>query len=200
MKLNFETWFNFHEASRKSLVRSMGKYIHGKFDRPVATLTAFRGDLTNPKTGEPLDDSEALKQNLNANRQLEKKLSQKGLSYYPVKGIGEEEDPNGGIKSVVELSYVVSPRNKSMKEKEFENHIRELLFSSWNPRHRQWGALIKFTNHGESFMLHVPDGGAKSPDDYIMSAMGDGARLRTTQPFYTQMSRGPMNRSYTVGA
>ena len=169
-------------AARDNLWRSMSKFINN--DKPAAILTAFRADFS-------------LKKNRSANSELEDMFNDRGLSFYPVDGVGEEEDEEGGLKPVVEESYIVQPIGE-MEPDTFVNHIRELLFSAHNPDHRQWGAVVKLPNE-PPWMLH--HGGSPShPGDYNPSPMTPNARIRSDEPYYTRLKKDRNgSKSFVVG-
>src|SRR3954452_7490682 len=89
-------------GARRSFKRSMGKFQPEVVDKPVAILTAFRGEV-------PLAD------NRRANAQLTDTLKRMNLGFFPVKGAGQEERRwlFGVFRYVVpasEESFLVQPR------------------------------------------------------------------------------------------
>lgn len=202
--MNFREWLTISEmAARRSLARTMGKF-QGKLkgvdhepalNRPVAILTAFRADFDIDK-------------NRAANKKLEQRLKDHGLSFYPVVGSGQE--PDTGVPYADEESYVVQPINKEMPEEEFVEIIRKLLLSptgGGDRSHAQWGAVVKLPSRPKAFLLHH-DGEATSTSDYDQEdKLGKFARPARGKPgtvidkgkeypakrdqFYTQMTKGP---------
>ncbi|MEX2561313.1 MAG: hypothetical protein WD403_15425, partial [Pirellulales bacterium] len=93
-----------NEVARRSLWRTLTKWgagqPEGRAKKPVAILTAFRGDYT-------------LAVNRQRNRALLQDLAASGLSHYPVKGEGQERQRFFlAFKLIVpttEESFVVHP-------------------------------------------------------------------------------------------
>ena len=181
MVLYFKNWINLNEmASRRSLLRTMLKFIDAS--KPAAILTAFRGKLFDD--GKLLGEKERLKRNRQANRHLQINLKQRKLSYFPVKGVGQEEDEFGGITHTNEESFVVQPI-ENMDEQQFLDHIREILFDPiGDPQHRQWGAVVKLPSLENGFLLHQTEKGANSPSDYTGVTEIGTARPATPDDIY----------------
>ena len=79
-----------HEmAARRSFARTLGKFGPQAVDRPVATLTAWRGELLDPK-GKPYPEATRRRLNDEANRKLVANVRRRGLSCFPVVGAGQE--------------------------------------------------------------------------------------------------------------
>jgi hypothetical protein len=195
---SFKHWLNLSEMSaRQSFSRTMGKFEQEKADRLYAIMTAWRGELKD-SAGNPVPEPVRIKMNDEANRKLMQQLSDRGLSFYPVIGAGQEEK-GGKVSMAKERSFVISPRHKEMKETEFLNHIRELLYNPTGEGgpgpfpHTQYGATVKLPSKDKAMILHYPDGTTPaSPRDYInMDPIGSSAVVRREEPFYTQMAQGP---------
>src|SRR5262249_27573370 len=108
-------------AARRSFHRSLGKFEPQFVDKPVAILTAWRGEV-------------ALADNRKANARLGADLQTSNLGFYPVKGAGQEERSwlFGRFLYVVpssEESFVVQPR-ADMSEGAFVSVIQGLLHST----------------------------------------------------------------------
>ncbi len=194
--MRLEEWLALHEmAARRSFARSLGKFLPQAVDRPVATLTAWRGELLDPE-GRPYPEAIRRKLNAEANRRLTANVRRRGLSYYPVIGAGQEEK-DGEVHMNKEVSLVVQSMGK-MSEAEFLNHIRQLLF---NPTaesgpgpfaHTQWGAAVKLPDMPQAFLFHLASESPTSPADYkIGENIGGTAGPRRGEPAYTQMKYGP---------
>src|SRR5262245_57424349 len=105
-------------AARRSLSRSIGKFEPQVVDRPVAIITAFRGE-------DPLDD------NRTRNRELVEDFKERNLGFYPVRGAGQEErlwlfGLVHYLVPSVEESFVVQPRD-DRPETDFVSAIQGLL-------------------------------------------------------------------------
>src|SRR3954464_2354530 len=106
--LRFEEWAAVNEmAARRSFNRTLGKYGPEVVTKPVATMTAWRGELLDP-SGRPYPETTRRKFNDEANRKLMANIRRRGLSCYPVVGAGQEEC-GGLIKMNREESLVVQP-------------------------------------------------------------------------------------------
>lgn len=194
--MRLEEWLAVNEmAARRSFARSLGKFLPQTVDKPVATLTAWRGELYGPE-GRPYPEAVRRKLNTEANLKLMTNIRRRRLSYYPVVGAGQEEK-DGEIRMNREVSLVVQPVGK-MSETEFLNHVRELLFnpSSEEGRgpfpHTQWGAAVKLPGMPEAFLFHQASDPPRSPTDYkIGEYIGGTAGPRKGEPAYTQMRLGP---------
>src|ERR1022692_1940832 len=111
--MKFKLFLN-EMAARSSLQRNLSKWS-GNISHSVAIITAFQNGSV------PLSV-------LVANRKLNKNMlvdvKQMGLSFYPVKGAGQEEkekdDGSKFIMSSEEESFVVQPREE-MTEEQFVN-------------------------------------------------------------------------------
>jgi hypothetical protein len=115
-------------AARRSFTRSMGKFQPQVVDKPVAILTAWRGDLTDP-AGQRYPEAVRRRLNDQANRKLMASIQQRGLSYYPVVGAGQEPNEQGVLSANKENSLVVQPISE-MDEMDFIDHIQQLLFNA----------------------------------------------------------------------
>src|SRR3954464_79321 len=95
--LRFEEWAAVNEmAARRSFNRTLGKYGPEVVGKPVATMTAWRGELLDP-SGIPYPEATRRKLNDEANRKLVANLTRRGLSSFPVVGAGQEADTLGEI-------------------------------------------------------------------------------------------------------
>lgn len=195
--LTFEEWAALNEAARRSFGRTLAKYGPEKVDKPVATMTAWRGELLDP-SGMPFPEAVRRRLNDEANRKLMANIRRRGMSYYPVVGAGQEADKLGDITVNKENSVIVQPVG-DMGEQEFLDQIRQLLFNPTGERgpgpfaHTQWGAGVKLPSFPEAFLLY--HGGEKpwGPEDYTaMEPLGRsaGPRLKR-EPAYSQMRYGP---------
>src|SRR5882672_6749209 len=105
--LTLVEWAALHEmAARRSFARSLGKFLPQAVDKPVATMTAWRGELLDPE-GRPYPETVRRKLNNEANLKLMANVRRRGLSYYPVVGAGQEEKDgvivvNKGVSLVVQ--------------------------------------------------------------------------------------------------
>src|SRR4051794_26808052 len=156
--MRLDEWLAFNEmAARRSFARSLGKFLPQAVDKPVATLTAWRGELLDPE-GRPYPEAARRKLNTEANLKLMANIRRRGLSYYPVIGAGQEEK-DGEIRMNKEASLVVQPVGK-MNEGEFLGHIRQLLFNPTGEEgrgpfpHTQWGAAVKLPDMPQGFLFH----------------------------------------------
>lgn len=194
--LSLEEWLAVNEmAARRSFARSLGKFLPQVVDRPVAILTAWRGELLDPK-GQPYPEPMRRKLNDEANLKLAANIRRRGFSCYPVVGAGQEER-DGEIRMNKENSFVVQPVGR-MSEDEFVENIRQLLFNPTGDqgrgpfRHTQWGAAIKLPGMPEAFLFHQTDDPPRSPADYHLGeVLGGSAGSRRGEPAYTQMKFGP---------
>jgi hypothetical protein len=194
--LRFEEWAAVNEmAARRSFARSLGKFLPRSVDKPVATLTAWRGELLDPE-GRPYPEAARKRVNTEANLKLMANIRRRGLSYYPVVGAGQEAK-DGEVHMNREMSLVVQPVG-TMTEDEFIAHLRQLLFNPTGERgrgpfaHTQWGAVIKLPGLPEAFLFHQATDPPRSPADYrIGEFIGGSAGPRTGEPAYTQLRYGP---------
>jgi hypothetical protein len=194
--LSLQEWLAVNEmAARRSFARSLGKFLPQVVDRPVAILTAWRGELLDPN-GRPYPEPVRRKLNDEANLRLAANIRRRGLSYYPIIGAGQEEK-DGEIKVNKENSFVVQPVGR-MTEDEFVEAIRQLLFNPTGEQgrgpftHTQWGAAIKLPGMPEAFLFHQTDDPPRRPADYHLGEfIGGSAGPRRGEPAYTQMRFGP---------
>jgi hypothetical protein len=195
--MTFFDWICFNEAARRSFTRTLGKYGPEVVDKPVATMTAWRGELLD-RNGIPYPEANRRKLNDDANRKLVANLKRRGLSCYPVVGAGQEADNLGDITVNKENSMIVQPVG-DMGQQEFLDHIRQLLFNPTGERgpgpfsHTQWGALLKLPGFPEAFLLSHEGEKPSGPQDYTeMEPLGRSAVPRLRQePTYSQMRSGP---------
>ncbi len=172
-------------SARRSFWRTIGKFVEdGKITtkKPIAILTAFRADI-------PGTETQKLTKNRRANEILKQRLEQFGFSWYPILGMGQEEDDAGDINTQREESFIVQPR-QHMPNDEFAHYVKNLAFSSGGT-HQQWGAVIKLP--GKPVVLMHHGGEPQSPEDYNQTdPLGTTAKVRTpSDPYYTQMAKGP---------
>lgn len=193
--LTFNEWTSLHEAARRSFTRTLSKFEPTSSNKPVAILTAWRGELNGP-SGRP--HPEAVRRNLNdeANRRLEVEVRRRGLSIVPVVGAGQEEGEDGTMTVNREASYLVQPVGE-MPEKEFLDHIKGLLYNPTGEPgggpypHTQWGGVVKLPSQARAFIVHQ-QGDPTGPEDYhVGDHLGTAAWPRTSQPYFTQLRYGP---------
>jgi len=195
--LTFHEWAVLQEmAARRSFTRSLGKFLPQTVDKPVATMTAWRGELLDPSSGRPYPEDARRRLNIEANLKLTTNIRRRGLSFYPVIGAGQEEK-DGEIHMNKEVSFVVQPVGK-MTEGEFLGHIRELLYNPTGEEGRgpfpnsQWGAAVKVPGLPQAFLFHQTSDPPRSAADYtIGDFIGGSAGPRRGEPAYTQMKYGP---------
>ncbi len=120
--LKFLEWTSLHEAARRSFSRTLSKFDSTPANKPVAILTAWRGELLDA-AGRPQPDAIRRKLNDEANRKLAANVRRRGLSIVPVVGAGQEEGEDGTLTANREDSYIVQPVGE-MGEKEFVAHIK----------------------------------------------------------------------------
>jgi hypothetical protein len=195
--IKFATWLALDEMSaRRSFQRSLGKFEPLTVGKPVATLTAWRGTLSCAGD-QPCPEPERRRRNDLANRRLAANLQRRGLSFYPVIGVGQETV--AGRRTVnKEAAFVVQPQ-ETMLGRTFLNHIQELLFNPTGEggdgpfAHTQYGAIVKLPGDPEAYLLHHPDAMLPTrPQDYrVMDALGSTAGRRHNEPYFTQMKFGP---------
>ena len=151
--LTFHEWTAFNEAARRSFSRTLAKFDSTPANKPVAILTAWRGELTDA-SGRPRPEAVRRKLNDEANHKLAANVRRRGLSIVPVVGAGQEEGEDGTLTANREASYLVQSVGL-MPEKDFLAHIKELLH---NPAgepgtgpfaHTQWGGLVKLPSQHE---------------------------------------------------
>lgn len=189
-RLRFAEWLAFDEmAARRSFARSMGKF-KPQATKPVAILTAFRGERS-------LADNRA------ANAALANDLQQLDLGFYPVYGMGQEEKERlfGWIRYVLpsdEESFLVQPTGE-MPEEVFEATVRNLL-----QKYGQYGAMVKLPSTAQAFLL-PPVGerdyqgseiGPRTPEDRYYSQLKSGPRADSNMlsPWEIRGERGPIKR------
>jgi hypothetical protein len=195
--MTFQEWVTYYEAARRSFSRTLGKYGPEFVDKPVATMTAWRGELIDGD-GRPYPETVRRKLNDDANRRLVTNLKRRGLSSFPVVGAGQEADKLGEITVNKENSVIVQPVG-DMGEQEFLDHIRQLLFNPTGERepgpfaHTQWGALVKLPSFPEAFLLYHKGEKPSGPQDYTaIEPLGRSTVPRLKQePTYSQMKYGP---------
>jgi hypothetical protein len=160
-------------AARRSFHRSLGKFEPLVVDRPVAIMTAWRGEVP-------------LAENRKANAHLVADLKRSNLGFYPVKGAGQEERSwlFGLFRYVVpssEESFVVQPR-ADLAEEAFVSVIQDLL-----REYGQFAAMLKLPSSPQAFLLYS-DG----------SREGTGSRAgpsTTRDGYFTQLIGGPRAHS-----
>jgi hypothetical protein len=180
-------------AARRSKKRSQSKWGPGG-KKPVAILTAFQGG------SRPLA---RLVQNRAANRKLVQAFKDKGLSFYPVHGMGQEEVRYlwGLIRfrnPTEEESFVVQPIG-DMPEQEFMSIIQGFL-----QEFNQYAAATKLPSEQDAFLLH-PNGnrsiigsevGDRTPQDDYFSQLHGGPRAPDAQlsPYELTGETNPLRR------
>src|SRR4051794_20070950 len=123
--LSFNEWATLQEAARRSFSRTLAKFDSTPANKPVAILTAWRGELPDAG-GKPYPEPVRRRLNDEANRKLVANVRRRGLSIVPVVGAGQEEGEDGVLTANREESYIVQPVG-NMGEKEFLAHIKDLL-------------------------------------------------------------------------
>ena len=193
--LTFTEWTSLHEAARRSFTRTLSKFDPSPTNKPVAILTAWRGELPNPSGG---PHSEVVRRKINdeANRKLAANVRRRGLSIVPVVGAGQEEGEDGTLTANREASYIVQPVGE-MTEKQFVAHIKDLLHNPTGEpgggpyQHTQWGGVVKLPSQPRAFVVHN-SGGLVGPEDYhVGDHLGTTAKPRKAELYYTQMKYGP---------
>ena len=145
--LTFHEWTSIHEAARRSFSRTLAKFDPTPANKPVAILTAWRGELRDA-SGKPHPETMRRRLNDEANRKLVANVRRRGLSIVPVVGAGQEEGEDGTLAVNREESYIVQPVGE-MGEKEFLGHIKDLLHNPTGEpgrgpySHTQWGGVVK---------------------------------------------------------
>jgi len=188
--LQFKEWFHTltEMSARRSFSRTLSKFRSDmNLQKPLAILTAFRGDI------DP-DQRQQLRKNRIANEILKKQLASRGLSSYPVMGVGQEDDrETGQVNTTNEESFIVQPIG-NMPENEFLRHLKELLFSG----QRQWGAAVKLPSNPNAFLLHH-SGDVNNPEDYNQTTnLGTSAKIANpSDPYQTKMVN--KNRGFVIG-
>ncbi|OJW27639.1 MAG: hypothetical protein BGO49_23105 [Planctomycetales bacterium 71-10] len=193
--LTFHEWTSFNEAARRSLTRTLAKFDSTPARKPVAILTAWRGELPDA-SGRPYPEAVRRKLNDQANRRLAAEVRRRGLSIVPVVGAGQEEGEGGVLTANREESFLVQPVGE-MPEKEFLAHIKHLLHNPTGETgggphpHTQWGGVVKLPSRPGAFIVHN-HGDPTGPEDYhVGDHLGTTARPRKAEPYYTQLRYGP---------
>ena len=193
--LTFHEWTAFHEAARRSFSRTLAKFDSTPTNKPVAILTAWRGELADD-SGKPRPEAVRRRLNDEANRKLAANVRRRGLSILPVVGAGQEEGEDGTLTANREASYLVQSVGL-MPEKDFLAHIKDLLHNPTGEpgrgpfAHTQWGGLVRLPSQPRAFIVHQ-EGDPTSPGDYrIGDHLGATARPRKNEPYYTQLRYGP---------
>lgn len=193
--LNFNDWTALHEAARRSFSRPLAKFDSTPANKPVAILTAWRGELPDA-SGRPHPEAVRRKLNDQANRKLAAEVRRRGLSIVPVVGAGQEEGEDGVLTANTEESFLVQPVGE-MPEKDFLAHIKHLLHNPTGEPgggpypHTQWGGVVKLPSRPRAFVLHT-HGDPTGPEDYrIGDRLGATAWPRKAEPYYTQLQYGP---------
>jgi hypothetical protein len=193
--LSFEEWTSLHEAARRSFSRTLAKFDSFPTNKPVAILTAWRGELTDV-SGKPHPEVVRRKLNDEANRKLAANVRSRGLSLFPVVGAGQEEGEDGTLTANREASFIIQPVGL-MSEKEFLEHIKDILYNPTGEpgkgplSHTQWGGVVKLPSQPRAFIVHQ-QGDPTGREDYrIGDNLGATARPRKNEPYYTQMKLGP---------
>jgi hypothetical protein len=193
--LTFNEWTSLNEAARRSFTRTLSKFDALRSNKPVAILTAWRGELPDD-SGKPHPEATRRRLNDEANRRLAAEVRRRGLSIVPVVGAGQEEGEDGTLTVNRENSYIVQPVGE-MSEKEFLSHIKSILYNPTGEPgrgpypHTQWGGVVKLPSQPRAFLVHQ-QGDPTGPEDYrIGDHLGTTALPRKSEPYYTQMKFGP---------
>jgi hypothetical protein len=193
--LTFHEWTSLHEAARRSFSRTLAKFDSTPANKPVAILTAWRGELPDD-TGRLHPETVRRRLNDEANRRLAAEVRRRGLSIVPVVGAGQEEGEDGTLTANRENSFLIQPVGE-MGEKEFLAHIKGLLYNPTGEPgrgpypHSQWGVVVKLPSQPRAFIVHQ-QGDPTGPEDYwVGDRLGTTARPRMTEPYYTQLRYGP---------
>ncbi len=193
--MKYIEWVSLHEAARRSFSRTLAKFHTTSTNKPVAVLTAWRGELADA-SGKPHTEAVRRKLNDDANRKLAVEVRRRGLSLVPVIGAGQEEDEDGVLTANREESYLIQPIG-DMPEREFLDHIRSILYNPTGEPgrglypHTQWGGVVKLPSQPKAFIVHQQDD-PTGPEDYrIGDHLGTTARPRKSEPYYTQLKYGP---------
>jgi len=180
----------------------MSKYLPEHGEKPVAVLTAFRGSLFHDWPGKenPMSPEEVMRHNRKANEKLLSNIRSRGMSHYPVTGVGQEPK-DGMMQFNKEDSIVIQPQGK-MDEDAFVNNVKSILFNpalenTALPQHQQWGAAVYLPSQDEAFLLFCPaiEAGdrASSPADYTgMKPIGKARPTRQGDDAMTQLNYGPV--------
>jgi hypothetical protein len=193
--LTFNEWTALHEAARRSFTRTLAKFNPTPANKPVAVLTAWRGELPDA-SGRPHPEAVRRRLNDEANHRLAAVVRRRGLSIVPVVGAGQEEGEDGTLIANRENSYIVQPVGE-MTEKEFLAHIKSILYNPTGEPGRGpypqtlWGGVVKLPSQPRAFLVHQ-SGTATGPEDYTVGDdLGMAARPRTSEPYFTQLRYGP---------
>ena len=188
-------WFSVQEVARRSFSRTLAKFDTIPGNKPVAILTAWRGELLDP-SGRPQPEAIKRRRNDEANRRLAANVRRRGLSLVPVVGAGQEEGEDGTLTANREASYLVQPVGE-MPEKQFVDNIKQLLHNPTGETgrgpypHTQWGGVVKLPSQPRAFVVHNK-GNPAGPEDYhVGDHLGTTARPRSKEPYYTQLRHGP---------
>ena len=195
---NFKDFFDererMNEAARRSRSRNQSKWRQD-IDRPVAILTAFE------KGSRPLS---RLVANRAANAKLVQDFKASGLSFFPVKGMGQEEVKY--LRGLItfrapseEESFVVQPIDAGMSEREFISIVQAMLAT-----YNQFAAAVKLPSTPQAFLLQ-PNGersnigagvGDRSPQDDYFTQLRGGPRAPDSQlsPYEIRGDRNPVKK------
>ena len=196
--VNFKAFFDAHEqideAARRSRSRNQSKWGQG-IDRPVAILTAFE------QGNRPLS---RLVANRAANAGLVQDFKANGLSFYPVKGMGQEEVKYlWGLISFrapsEEEAFVVQPIDGTMSQQAFLSIVQAMLAT-----YNQFAAAVKLPSTPHAFLLE-PNGkrsnigagvGERSSQDDYFTQLGGGPRASVAQlsPYEIRGERNSINK------
>ncbi|HET6881357.1 MAG TPA: hypothetical protein VFI31_14440, partial [Pirellulales bacterium] len=168
-RVRFKEWFPANEmTARRSFDHSLSKFKPPIVGKPVAILTAWRGEGS-------------LADNRRANVELEKDLQSQDLGYYPVKGAGQEQRRLLGMLPYVipsgEESFVVHPRGE-MSGETFETVILRLLH-----KYDQYAAMMKVPTSEQAYLLYS-DGSREQKGS-------DAGPTTARDNYYTQLKGGP---------
>ena len=164
-KLKFAEWLALDAmAARRSFARSVGKFQR-QTTKPVAILTAFRGERS-------LSDNRA------ANAQLANDLQQLNLGFYPVNGMGQEDHQTlfGLVQWVVpssEESFVVQPRVRCRSKRLRRRYGISCIITGSSC------AMMKLPSSLQAFLLKA-DGDPEGKGSEV------GART-SNDPYYSQL-------------
>src|SRR5947209_939945 len=106
--MDYIEWASIHEAARRSFSRTLAKFDPTPANKPVAILTAWRGELPDP-SGKPHPEAARRKLNDQANHKLAANARRRGLSLVPVVGAGQEEGEDGILTANRENSFLIQP-------------------------------------------------------------------------------------------
>jgi hypothetical protein len=196
---HFKNFFAAHEqideAARRSRSRNQSKWDQG-IDRPVAVLTAFEAG-SRPLT--------RLVANRAANEKLVQDFKANGLSFFPVRGMGQEEVKYlWGLITFrtpsEEESFVVQPIDGTMTEQAFISIVQAML-----ARYNQFAAAVRLPSTPQAFLLE-PSGkrsnigtgvGGRSPKDDYFTQLCGGPRAPDAQlsPYEIRGEGNPINKA-----